>query len=235
MNGSAKTIGVIGGMGPYATVDFVQKILLYADAKCEQELPPILTMNDPRIPDRTLALVGKGDSPVQTLCRAVHALQTAGATVLCMPCNTAHAFMSELLPYVTDGEMVDMVEETVVYLVREFPSVRRVGILCTDGTRQSSLYDSRMQERGLHVTYPDADDQLMFMRTLYGSRGIKAGFREDARVELEAIAEQLAKAGAEVIVMACTEIPLVLSKASVPLVDATDILARAVLSRATAA
>lgn len=235
MRSFAKTIGVIGGMGPYATVDFVQKILSYAQGDSEQDLPPILTMNDPRIPDRTAALRGDGVSPVPTLRRAVQTLQAAGATVLCMPCNTAHAFMSEILPYMEGGEMVDMIDMAVGFVERNFSSVRRVGILCTDGTRSSGVYEQRLRERDLVAVYPHADDQRLLMRALYGPRGIKNGHTEEARRDIETIASRLEKNGAEVIIMACTEIPLVLSKASVPLVDATDVLARAVLSRAIGA
>jgi len=226
-----KVIGILGGMGPLATLDFERKLLSSVEANKDQDYPTIISFNDPSIPDRTDALIGTGESPLPKLIENAEKLKTAGAEIICMPCNTAHAFLPELKSAVKEVEFVDMIDATVSIVERL--GVQRVGVLCTDGTRLSGTFDVALEKRGLTVIYPSQDEQKNFvMDAIYGSMGIKAGNIFTGRVLLEQAAKSLVKNGAQCIILGCTEIAMVLDNGGVPYLDTSAILAKTTLSKA---
>lgn len=228
-----KTIGIVGGVGPYATVDFERKLLECSGAVIDQDHPTIITVNNPSIPDRTAALLRGGESPVPEMTRTARTLKDAGAEVLCIPCNTAHAFLEEVERELGGGvQIVNMIHVVVEDILRTYQGIRSVGILCTDGTRAAALYDAYFLTHGVTTLYPSVAVQRNVMEAIYGAEGIKAGHMEYPKLILSETANALADEGAEVVIMACTEIPLVLTQAAVPLVDPNELLARTVLSRA---
>src|SRR5215475_13736513 len=104
-------LGVLGGMGPMATVDFYRRLLPYTNVRTDQEHLPVIIWADPSVPDRSAALTGTGADPTAWLVKGARALQSVGATVLAMPCNTAHAFLPAIQAAVT-VPLLNMVEET---------------------------------------------------------------------------------------------------------------------------
>lgn len=227
-----KTIGIIGGVGPIATAHFFQELLHCVEASCDQDYPRVIIDSDSGIPDRTQALLGNGESPVPALSRAANRLVGAGAEILCLPCNTAHAFLQDVQRAV-HVPIVNMVEEVSSHIHRFFPDVKRVGIMATTGTRIACVYDDELSKGGLTAVHlSEKTQEQCVMEAIYGARGIKAGHMMPASELLVCAADELAYIGAEVIVLGCTELPIALASYKLPLLSSTRILAQSVLKQA---
>lgn len=221
-----RTIGILGGMGPLATADFYRKIILATPARCDQEHLRVVIEADPTIPDRSAFLRGQGSDPLPALTRGAQRLMDAGADFIAIPCNTAHAFLPALrgsvaLPF------LDIVVETAVRVRLDYPAVRRVGILATESTIATGLYHAALCEQGLEPLQPDAVGQALVSVVIAAIKGGDTG--PEVREQLLMVGMGLIAAGAEVVLAACTELPIVLlpGMLPVPLLDPTTILAEA--------
>lgn len=217
-----KTVGVLGGMGPAATLDFVARVRRLTPAGRDQDHLRLIVDDNPGLPDRNAAIAGTGPSPGPQLAAMARGLEAAGAQVLVMPCNTAHAFEAEVkrgsgLPFLS------IVEATVEATLAGTDAVR-VGLLATTGCLGAGLYQRAFAARGVRAATLEGEAMARFMAAVYA---VKAGDAAVARVILADLAEQLVAAGAEAIVAACTEVPLVLrpDAVAVPMVDSTECLA----------
>jgi len=219
-----KTIGIIGGMGPAATVDLFAKLAEATGAATDQDHLRILIDNNPRIPNRNDAIAGRGPSPAPHLAAAARGLQQAGADFLVIACNTAHAFQSDIEAAVTIP-FISMIEATA----DAAGDVDRVGVLAADGCRGAHLYEHAFGKRGVTTLFLDDDTQAEFMKLIFR---VKAGDMSEAvRRRMESLALSLYARGAKAIIAACTEVPLVLSAdaLAVPVINSTDALvARAI-------
>lgn len=222
----AKTIGVIGGMGPAATVDFFAKLIAATRAERDQDHLRILIDNNPRVPDRNAAIAGIGPSPGPHLAEAARGLERAGADCIVIACNTAHAFQGDIEAAVSIP-LLSMIEATVDAAAAG--GAHRVGVLAADGCRRARLYQNAFAARGVDALFLAEEAQLDFMALLYR---IKAGdVGEDVRRRMAAMALSLNARGAGAVIAACTEVPLVLSPdtLAIPIISSTDALvARAV-------
>lgn len=229
---SRATIGILGGMGPLATVDLMGKIVQATPASRDQEHIPVVVVSDPRVPDRTAALLEGGDDPVPWLVRGARLLESMEANFIIIPCNTAHAFLEQVQPHIRTP-ILSMIGAASDAIYREFPGIRRVGLLATSGTIQSGIYQEALRSHGITTLIPTLDTQQnMVMQAI---QQVKAGSTATETRDLLARAgRELVDDGAEVLLAACTEIPVVLTPDSVPvpLVDATDVLARQAVSLA---
>lgn len=222
-----RIVGVLGGMGPLATVDLYRKIILATPATRDQEHLHVIIDADPSVPDRSAALRGAGPDPLPALLAGGRRLAAAGVDFIAIPCNTAHAFLARLQPHL-DIPVIDMIAETAERVRERFPGSQRVGILATQGTIDVGLYHQALRGRGLEPLSPSPADQRDLVDAAI--ERIKAGDTAPAVGALLArAAENLVAAGAEVVLAACTEIPIVLTDAmvSVPLLDPTQVLAEA--------
>lgn len=234
MHKESLTIGIIGGMGPAATVDLFGKIVSKTPARRDQDHIRVLVDSNPKIPDRTNALFNGGPDPVPAMLESAVALQKAGADFLVVPCNTAHVFV-ERFKHELQVPFLSMIESTAEYVRKNYPDVKKVGLLGTDGTIKAGVYKDIFAGYGMKIISPSEDTQKQcVMESIYGEEGIKAGFTEVPRVRLASAANEMVAAGAEVILMACTEIPLAMCKEDVeaPLLDPTAILAEAAVKKA---
>lgn len=219
------TIGVIGGLGPEAAVDFFAKLVKATPAATDQEHLRILIDNNPKVPNRNDAIAGKGPSPAPALAEAARGLARGGADFVVMACNTAHAFEREIrgacpVPFVS------MIEETADEVARRFPGAGTIGVIAAAGCIDAGLYQSALKARGLRCLVPEGELRARFMDLVYR---IKAGDTGAAVAEgMRDIGEALIAQGAAAIVAGCTEVPLVLAPDALsrPLLDATDHLAR---------
>jgi aspartate racemase len=233
MRTKRKNIGILGGMGPHATLDLFRKIIEATPAQRDQEHLRIVVDNNPRIPDRTQAILGKGPSPLPIMIETAKNLEKAGADFIVIPCHTAHSWLSELQESVS-VPIIDMVEETARTISTEFPRLRRVGLIATTGTIKSRIYHQVFKRRGWEVIIPKETRQETVMKEIYGEEGIKTGKLEKPKAKIIKVARELLRMGAEIIVAACTEVSLVLRKEDlpIPVVDPTKILAKAAVKEA---
>ncbi len=218
-------VGVLGGMGPAATVEFFRRLVAATPAEAEQEHLHVLIDDDPSVPDRTDAILRRGPSPVPRLQAMARRLETAGADLLVMPCNTAHAYIGEIRAAVS-VPVLDMIDETAATIGRS-----TVGLLATDGTIGAGLYQEACEARGIRLVLPGSADQRAVMGAI---AGIKRG-RDPRSVEegIAAIVRRLEHGGAEAVIAGCTEISLVRGDGmAVPWIDALDRLVEATLRNA---
>jgi len=221
------TVGIIGGMGPEATLDLFQKIIAHTPANRDQDHLHVLVDNDPSIPDRTAFLLGEGPSPLPQLLNAANRLVAAGAKVLCMPCNTAHYFIDELRAEVT-VPIISIIESCQEDLQRLEIPIDRVGLMATRGTYHGRVYHKVLEQSGLNVLPVDDLLQAKLMDVIYS---VKSGKRTEVRSLFKECIDHMKLANADVIVAGCTEIPLMLceAKISIPVIDPTLALARSVI------
>ena len=197
-----KTIGVIGGMGPLATADLFQKIVLHTEASTDQEHPRVCVDSNTAIADRTEALLHGGADPVPEMVRSAKRLESIGADFLVMPCNTAHGFYDQVAAAV-DIPVLHMISLTRDALKRR--GVRTAGLLATDGTIETGIYQDAFDDSGIELLTPDAADQAAVMDIVYN--GVKAGdLAHDASLFRRAC-ENLLERGAETLILGCTELP----------------------------
>jgi aspartate racemase len=227
-------LGVVGGVGPAATVDFLAKVVRSTPARRDQDHLRLLVEQNPQIPDRTEHLVGDGMDPTLALYATCKKLQAGEADLIAIPCNTAHAFV-EAIQSELDIPIMNMLTVTVKHIRETFPELQKVGLLATSGTVSSGVYRRALEDHGLQEVVPSANIQARVMNAIYGPEGVKAGFTSAGSVaDLDAAIDELVAQGVEVIILGCTELPLLLPKpervtasgSRVTLVDPTDILAR---------
>ncbi|WP_433359027.1 aspartate/glutamate racemase family protein [Streptosporangium sp. CA-115845] len=230
--GANLVVGVLGGMGPAATADFHTKLVRATPAHTDQQHLPLIIWSDPTVPDRSAALLNMGPDPTPWLMRGARALKAAGAGIIAVPCNTAHAFLAHVERETGVG-IVHMIDETVQHIATVNPDIRGVGLLATTGTIRAHLYQDWLERAGYSVLLPTAQEQeAVVMRVI---RSVKAGHHDlDLIRQLHALSESLASRGAQILIAGCTELPLVLGEDDIPLpvVDPGQILAHAVVRAA---
>lgn len=234
--GALKTIGILGGMGPEAGACFFERLIHETEARRDQEHPPVLLFSLPQIPDRTEAIVQGGPSPVPAIRRGIRTLARAGAHFAVIPCVSAHAFY----PWIAKNSpipILSLVDATLAGIKRMKPAPKKVGLIATSGTVRSGTLAKAFEAAGIEVLAPSAQDQRKVMTAIYGKGGIKAGADDgQPRRLLVEVANGLIGRGAQAIVAGCTEVPLALRPADlpVPLIDPLTIGARAALRLAGA-
>ncbi|WP_199883852.1 cysteate racemase [Anaerosinus massiliensis] len=224
-----KKIGIIGGMGPMATVDLFSKITRLTKAKSDQEHIHILVDSNTSIPDRTKAILENGEDPVPEMVRSALNLEAMGADVLLMSCNTAHYFYDRIKKF-THVTMLNMIQETAQEVKRR--NIRCVGLLATEGTCRTGIYDQAFSAQGIQVVKPEGIFEQHIMDLIYD--GVKAGRADYPLDGVNKVLTELKKRGAEVFILGCTELPLAFEmyKIKENVIDPTEVLARKVVALA---
>lgn len=225
-------VGVIGGVGPLATVYFMDKVVRLTRAARDQDHVDMIVFNHATIPDRTDFILGKSDEdPGPVMASDGQRLVAFGADFLVLPCNTAHNFTDPLL-HAVSVPVLSIIDVTADEAMKRVPGLTAVGIMATSGTARSGVYQRALASRGIETLLPEDGDQDTLMRIIYEQ--VKAG----APVDLEALHEvgdNLVAAGAQVLVLGCTELSVVAEDADLlsdPLyVDSLDVLARRTIER----
>lgn len=231
-------VGVVGGVGPAATVDFMNKVIRNTSAKRDQEHIKMVVEQNPQIPDRTENLIGDGADPTIALYSICKKLEAANADIIAIPCNTAHAFVDRIQPYLAIP-VVNMLSETVEHIKKTCGTSKSIGLLATDGTIKSRVYHDVIEKAGLSLIVPDERHQDHVMRAIYGPQGVKAGFSEgECKQDLLLAMDFLVRQGAEILILGCTELPLLqpscevfpVAGKNVVMLDPTEILAKKCVS-----
>ncbi|PWC14489.1 aspartate/glutamate racemase family protein [Brenneria corticis] len=201
-------IGVLGGMGPLATVDLLQKIIEETPVSRDQEHVPVVAWSVPQIPDRQQALAGTGESPLPALLAAVEQLNRLSVSHIVIPCNTAHHWF-DALAQKSEAPLIHIADATlasVEYLVKNRAKVlRKIGLIATRGTLDAGWYQQRFAALGAETLEPDEQE----LATLFvpGCYAVKRGELQKGGYLLEQLAQRLIDRGAEWLVLACTEVP----------------------------
>jgi len=228
-----RVIGVLGGMGPAATVDFYAKLVRLTPAQVDQDHPRVIIDGNAAIPDRTEAVLGRGPDPTPALVETAQNLERAGAELIAIPCNSAHAFLGAIRAAVS-VPVLDITDEVARAAAALTPRPDAVGLLATEGTLRMRRYHEALAARGIATLEPDPDDEAVVMDAIHA---VKAGdLGPGVRAAVHRIAGGLVRRGAGAVVLGCTELPLVMGAedAAVPVLDGTEILARAALRDAFA-
>jgi aspartate racemase len=219
-----RTIGILGGMGPEATLDLFRDIIRLTPARRDQDHIPVIICSNPRIPDRTRAIEGTGESPVPAIVESARTLETGGAGIIAMPCNAAHHFLPEIQRQVSIP-ILDMIEETGLWLAHGSLVPKTVGLIASTGTVLSAMYPKTLLKRKIHVLVPDEGDQE---RIQIAIDQVKAGTHNRITQDtFQSIGLHLVESGAEAIILGCTEVPLAFDPDAVgyPTLNPTKILA----------
>ncbi len=226
-----KIIGILGGMGPEATIDLFYKIIKSTPAEKDQDHLRIIIDNNPKIPDRTAAILRKGEDPLLALQETARNLEKAGADFIIIPCNTAHYFLPSIQESVKIP-ILNMIEETAKETQKRIPQIQKVGLLASIGVYETKIYYQCFKKFNIEVISPEEKDKEEVMNAIYA---VKAGdLSNEVKGNIIKIAQKLIDKGAEAIIAGCTEIPLILKEGdiSVPIIDPTQILAKAAVQKA---
>jgi aspartate racemase len=199
-----RRVGILGGMGPEATVLLMQKVLALTPAQDDADHIPLLVDQNPQVPSRIRHLIERtGEDPGPVLATMARRLQAAGAMALAMPCNTAHHY-AEVIRAAIDIPLIDMVRISVEHAARQSPKGGRVGILASPAVRQIGLFEGPCASAGLTPRY--ASDEPAMLAAI---RAIKAGHSNAARSTLAEASARLLAEGTGVQMIACTEYSII--------------------------
>lgn len=217
-----KPIGILGGMGPQATVDAMNKIIKNTRANCDQEHIPVITVCIPDIPDRTKSILNKNDKPLEKMVEYLRILENANVGCIIIPCNTAH-FWFDRLQESTHTKMISIVESAIQYIKNS--NIHEVYILATTATISTQLYQKEFVNNKINFTIPSSVFQNLIMESIYK---YKAGEYAKAKEIMNSIIKNYTLKDDKKFLLACTEIPLILEdwiKIHPNLfIDATDLL-----------
>jgi len=218
-----KIIGILGGMGPEATVELFQRIVKLTPAKQDQDHYRIIIDNNPKIPDRTAAIQDCGPDPLPSLIGSACVLERAGASFIAIPCNTAHHWLEGIRKSVSIP-IIDMVGETALTVSQYEPSIRSIGVLATEGTLEVGLYQKVLAGLSIEALTPDSVDQNVVTEAIYK---VKTG-DYSSKEKLISVIDHLLDRDVHGLILGCTELPLLVSEGelSCPIFDPISVLAR---------
>ena len=227
-----QTVGILGGMGPEATLDLLQRVINLTPAQADEDHIRMVIDCDPAIPSRIKAIIeGSGPSPAPALIAMAKGLIHQGADFLAIPCNTAHHYIGEITA-ASAVPVVNMLDNAALRVHGAAPGAHRVGLLASTAIQITSLYDRPFAARDKTLVFPDASSQERLMALIMMIKGKRA---KANTAELLDCAQGLIAQGADCLLIACTELSLLadtLAQLPVPVFDSADLLAREIVARA---
>ncbi|WP_413381003.1 aspartate/glutamate racemase family protein [Alkalihalobacillus sp. 1P02AB] len=201
-----ETIGILGGMGPLATVDLAEKIILQTKVSCDQDHIPLLIYNNTQIPSRVNAIINQQESPVVELIQTAKVLEKAGASFIVMPCHTAHYWFDDIQKNV-HVPILNMIENTVHSVKDTIKAEKQILLFATSGTIKAQLYQKAFQTEGIQITIPTRKEQKIVASAI---DEVKAGYIANNHYlnELNKMVQKYKRKGISAIIGGCTEIPL---------------------------
>lgn len=216
-------VGVLGGLGPMATVYFYDLVVEMTDAKNDQEHVDMIIMNRASTPDRTAYIIGKSDrSPLDVLIKDAKRLEKAGANFLVLTCNTAHYFYKEISESISIP-LLNMIEETVDYAIDQ--KHKKIGILATTGNIKTELYQNMCKQKGVDFFVLDEEYQNKVMKIIYDD--VKAGKKANMK-EFDEIIDKVKENGCDCVILGCTELSIIKKDENLDdnfFVDSSEVLA----------
>ena len=219
-------LGVLGGMGPLASAEFMRRLTLLTPAVRDQDHVPAVLWSDPRVPDRSAARLAGGEDPLPALLRGIRGLEAAGCGAFAIPCNTAHGWF-DAMQAATRLPILHIVDAAAAELARLGVAGGRIGVMGTAGTLAMRLYQDRLDARGYDCLVPTQEEMQALVSPAVAE--VKANRVAEAYQPLAEAASRLVARGARAVVLGCTEIPLGIAAGPAlpfPVCDTIDALAR---------
>ena len=225
-------LGVVGGVGPLATAYFMKTVIQKTPASSDQDNIPMIVFNDPQIPDRTAFILDNSNpDPTEELTKVARWLEAAQADYLAIPCNTAHYFYQAIVDAV-DIPVLNIMQETAREILRRLGHAGSVGLLATEGTASSGVFQGYLADCGLDTVLPTPEEQARVTSLIYD--GVKAGNPTDPQ-ELVQLGQLLRDRGCDMVISGCTELSVLYQELADDdrpdwLVDSMDVLAERCVS-----
>jgi aspartate racemase len=220
-----RIVGVLGGMGPDATVDFMSKVIAATSAEKDQDHAHMIVDHNPKVPNRQAAILNGGEDPGPALAEMAVRLESAGADFLVIPCNTAYVLRNSVTA-VVGIPLLSIIDETIAAITERCPGAKAVGVLATDGCLRANVYQEALAKKDINAVLPTEDELGELMGLI---EQIKSGDQGAAvATNMAGLANALVERGVQAVIAGCTEIPLVLNGTmiDVPLISSTDVLAQ---------
>jgi len=221
-----RVLGVLGGMGPEATVDFMDKLVTTTPAEVDQDHIETVVYNDPKIPDRNQAILEGAESPLPRLKRNVNRLEELGVDVLASPCNTAHYYFEDLKSE-SDAPFINMISQTREVI--EESEVKSAGLLATETVIEAGVYDDEFAESQVDLVEPA--DSSALMGCIYD---IKRKNHQQAQDSYNKVIKNMIERGIGCLIVGCTDLALLEVDFDVRTVDTTSVLVDACIERTRA-
>jgi aspartate racemase len=231
MSTPEKTVGIIGGMGPEATVEFMRRLVAAIPARDDSDHLHVIADNNPKIPSRIAAILeGGGEDPTPVLVAMARKLEAMGAELLTIPCNTAHYYHPAIAEAV-GIPVLDMIGLAVERLDALAPRPKQIGMLASPAVLRVGLFDKRLAEAGYELTPIDRDTEDRLLEII---KAVKAGGASPAHLRTyEAIARKLKENGTDAFLVACSELSLLPAPdIGSPVIDTLDVLVDATVRTA---
>ena len=222
MERNAPLLGVLGGLGPMSTIYFCELLNRHTYATCDADHIDMIISSRATTPDRTAYILGKSTrDPLPVMIEEAHRLERAGAELIVIPCNTAHYFYDGLAKECR-VPVLNIISKTIEQLKKM--KIERFGLLATEGTVSSGAYHRLCVPHGMKCITPSQEDQSTVSSIIYDA------IKQNKPVDLSAfigVAERLLKAGAQMLVLGCTELSLLKDRlpSSLPVIDSLEVLA----------
>ncbi len=217
-----KIVGILGGMGPEATIEFMYRLIKKNPASSDNEHIRCIVDQNAKVPSRVRSISGEGPLAGPVLADMAKRLDQHGADLLCMPCNTAHYYLPDIKE-VTSLPFVDMLACTVEHILKTKPTEKKVGVLATYGTINTGLYKNRLKDHGLEEIKPNPALQTRVDNVI---DAVKAGNTSQAIVdEFKDIVSIMRDNGVNILIAACTELSVICPTDDPLIIDALDCLA----------
>jgi aspartate racemase len=228
-----RRVGILGGMGPAATIRLYEEITARTAAQTDQDHIPLIIESNPAIPDRTEALLGGGPDPLPAMLESLGRLTAAGADFIAIACNTAHAWYPQIAKAAT-VPVLHLIRVAAEACRARLPDGAAVGVLATTGTITTELYQTALAASGLQPALPSQADQTQIMRAIRLVKAGGAGNLHEARQVAAVQVQRLIDQGAKAILLGCTDLSVILRDGDlpVPVVDSTVALAEKIIALA---
>ena len=230
-----KTVGIIGGMGPEATIDLMQRILRLTPAPKGKDMDDMdhircLVDNNPKIPSRIKAIIDKGGvDPGPFIADMAKGLESWGADFLAIPCNTAHYYY-DIVQSAVNIPVINLIDIVCHHIETHFPDHDKIGILASTAVKITQLYSNKLKRFDIKDVWPDSDHQAILLKVI---KEIKKGnMNSKVQNDYAQVCDNLLHKGVKTAIIACTELSILKDKTSIYTVDAAEILATEIVRQA---
>ncbi len=226
-----KIVGILGGMGPEATVDLMQRIIRLTPALDDADHIRCIVDNNPKVPSRIKAIIeGHGEDPGPCMADMARRLEAWGADFLVIACNTAHYYYDAVQDAV-EIPAINLIGLVARHIKTAFPNLGQVGLLASPAVAMTGIYARRLEQVGIKDVWPDAKQQEDLLAVI---KSIKQGdCGERVHNAYAAVCDHLKQKGVSLAIVACTELSAIGGQLPIDSVDAADILANEIVQVAT--